>query len=189
MIYGNGKTNWEIWQCNNSLAETHFTHSHYFHSALKRFKMALMCSLWLQANQDISRHQCNSKRIANNRCYLTQQEQTSRSLPRCIIFMASKRCLNAAKVRHSTELPNINQWTRTTLYTKPCVSDTSGVYSMVVRRLRPRYVCFAEGLVLMQTPGVYLKRWSLVLMLFRIFISQIEYIKYVFDWAWVKRRK
>ena len=35
MIYGNGKTNWEIWQCNNSLAETHFTYSHYFHSAVK----------------------------------------------------------------------------------------------------------------------------------------------------------
>ena len=88
--------------------------------------------------------------------------------------MASERCLNAAKVRHSTELPNINQWTRATLYTKPCVSDTSGVFSVVVRRLSPRYACFAEGLVLM---------------LFRIFISQIECIKYVFDWACVKRRK
>ena len=61
MIYGNGKTNWEICQYNNSLAETHFTHSHYFHSALKRFKMALMCGLWLLDNPDISRHQCNSK--------------------------------------------------------------------------------------------------------------------------------
>ena len=136
--------------------------------------MALMCGLWLLANHDISRHQCNSKHSANNRCYLTQQEQTSRSLPRCIIFTASKRCLNAAKVRHSTELPNINQWTRTTLYSKPCVSDTSGVYSVVVRRLCPRYACFAEGLVLM---------------LFRTFMSQIESIKYVFGWAWVKRRE
>ena len=150
MIYGNGKTNWEMWQCNNSLAKTRFTHSH-FHCALRRFKVALMCGLWLLSSQDISRHQCNSKRRANNRCYLTQQEQTSRSSPRCIICMASKRCLNAAKVRHSTELPNINKWTRTTLYTKPCVSDTSGVYSVVVRRLSPRYVCFAGELVLMQT--------------------------------------
>ena len=174
MIYGTGKTNWEIWQCKNSLAVTHFTHSHYFHSALKRFKMAFMCGLWLLANQDISRHQCNSKRSANNRCYLTQQEQTSRSSPRCIIFMTSKRCLNAAKVRHSTELRNINQWTRTTLYTKPCVSHASGVYSVVVWRMCPRYACFAEGLVLM---------------LFRTFISQIESIKYMFGWAWVKRRE
>ena len=133
--------------------------------------MALMCGLWLLANHDISRH---SKRSANNRCYLTQQEQTSRSLPRCIIFTASERCLNAAKVRHSTELPNINQWARTTLYSKPCVSDTSGVYSVVVRRLSPRYACFAEGLVLM---------------LFRTLMSQIESIKYVFGWAWVKRRE
>ena len=77
--------------------------------------MAQMRGLWLQANQDISRHKCNSKRSADNRCYLTPQEQTSRSLSRCIIFTAPKRCLNAAKVRHSTELPNINQWTRTTL--------------------------------------------------------------------------
>ena len=37
--------------------------------------MALMCGLWFLANQDILRHQCNSKRSANNRCYLTQQEQ------------------------------------------------------------------------------------------------------------------
>ena len=109
MIYGNGKTNWEIWQCNNSLAKTRITHSHYFHSALKRFKMALMCGLWFLSNQDIPRHQCNSKRSANNRCYLTQQEQTSRSSPRCIICMASKRCLNAAKVRHSTELSKYKQ--------------------------------------------------------------------------------
>ena len=187
MIYGNGKTE----KSGNVTTQSpkHILLTHYFHSALKRFKMALMCSLWLLANQDISQHQCNSKRSAKNRCYSIQQEQTSRSSPRCTIFMASKRCLNAAKVHHSTELPNINQWTRMNLYTKPCVSDTSGVYSVVVRRLSPCYVCFAEGLVLMQTPGVYLERWSLVLMLFRIFISQIECIKYVFDWAWVKRRK
>ena len=79
----------------------------------KLFKIALMCGLWLLANQDISRHQCNSERSAKDRCYLTQQEQTSWSLQRCIIFMASKRCLNAAKVRHNIELPNINQWIRT----------------------------------------------------------------------------
>ena len=39
----------------------------------KLFKIALMCGLWLLANQDISRYQCNSKRSDNNRCYLTQQ--------------------------------------------------------------------------------------------------------------------
>ena len=37
---------------------------------LERFKMTLMCGLLLLANQVISRHQCNSKRSANNRCHL-----------------------------------------------------------------------------------------------------------------------
>ena len=42
------------------------------------FRMALMCGILLLANQGMSRRQYNSKCSANNRCYLTVQEQTSR---------------------------------------------------------------------------------------------------------------
>ena len=42
------------------------------------FRMALMCGVLLLANQGMSRRQCNSKCSANNRCYLTVQEQTNR---------------------------------------------------------------------------------------------------------------
>ena len=50
----------------------------------------------------------------------------SYSLPPC-------DAMDAVKLFLSTVLPNINQCVRTTLYRKPCISDTSGVYSMVVR--------------------------------------------------------
>ena len=42
------------------------------------FKMFLMYGLLLMVNQDISWHQCNSKRSASNRCYIALQDQISR---------------------------------------------------------------------------------------------------------------
>ena len=54
--------------------------------------------------------------------------------------------MDAAKFRHSIELPSINQWRRTTSYNKPCVSDTSGVYSMVCEDLaRVMHVCIGTS--------------------------------------------
>ena len=76
MKYGNGTTNRGIWQCSNSLKHILPTHI-IFTEHYKPFRMAIMCGLLLLANRGMSQRQCNSKCSANNRYYLTVQEQTS----------------------------------------------------------------------------------------------------------------
>ena len=112
-------------------------------SLIKLFKMVLMYGLLLMVNPNISWHNSNSKRSASNMCYSTQQDQTSRVLAAIyhIHGLHAMPWMPLSFATHSIGLPSINQWTRTTLYSKPCVSETSGVYSMVAQRLSPRYAC------------------------------------------------
>ena len=112
-------------------------------SLMKLFKMVLMYGLLLMVNPNISWHNSNIKRSASNICYSTQQDQTSRVLAAIyhIHGLHAMPWMPLSFATHSIGLPSINQWTRTTLYSKPCVSETSGVYSMVAQRLSPRYAC------------------------------------------------
>ena len=123
-----------------------------FTERYKLFKMVLMYGLLLPVNQDISWHQYINKRSANNIIEMLFNPARADQPGRCLdVSYSWPSCdaMNGAKLRHSIEFPSINQWIWTNLYSKPCVSDTSGVYSMVVQRLSPRYACFAAEMVLM----------------------------------------
>ena len=78
---------WESYNWQRNLAMQQLTHWNtvcpltlFSQGVIKLFKMGLMHGLLLMVNQDISWHECNSKRSVSNKCYSTQQDQTSRVL-------------------------------------------------------------------------------------------------------------
>ena len=78
MRYGNHPTNRGIWQYSNW--NTVCPLKLFSQSIIKLFEIVLIHGLLLMVNQDTSWHECNSKRSASNKCFSTQQDQTSRVL-------------------------------------------------------------------------------------------------------------